>query len=249
MFTSSPCAHIFAWFCLVCPTASYSHDNRVAEPPFSTQPLNASDFYLDNDPKTKGEEQRWLEETFPLCRSDNIVKKPCRNTTAEAFFSGIEDLKSGKPMTRAQVDAISWLGSDEIMAVGGVIVQRLSPTDWAGNRSLQFSNCPGVLSAICNNYAPGNDASYSTHLTHYPPKGGEVTAGWGQYTQLVYDLNQNQLHRVWARCASTYLARKKWLLFNHGLNSFNKKNYSKAEVWIRKQAYCCGYGLCSFSDW
>lgn len=224
-----------------------THNNDDAKPEGG---LAYPDFYMRDAPDVNEREQAEMASSIPFCSQTTESSITCRNATSEVLFGNISSIaKNSKEMSGEQVEAISWLADNEIMLIGGVIVQRVSPTNRTGHRSLDVSNCPGVLSATCDNYAPGNSNTYNTHLTHYPPNGGTVTDGWEKYTQLVYNLNQNELHRVWTRCDSTNIARKKWLFFNHGFTSFNKQQYSKAEVWIRKQAYCCGYGLCSFTNW
>jgi hypothetical protein len=180
----------------------------------------------------------------------------CRNRTAELAFDGVELSEWGfnqSYTTQAQMEAISWLGDNEVMILGDIIVSRISPTvhpecEALLGRALPATGCNGVFSATCANYQHV-DTSYRTFIHHYTSNGGTPTAGWDKYTQLVYSLDLLQWHRVWAKCESTYWSRKKELFFRHGPLPFRKRQQTKSEVWLKKQAICCGYGSCSlFTD-
>lgn len=172
------------------------------------------DFYESRSASARDNAQT-LSQLFVDCKEGH-ADLVCRNRTAEIAYEGVElsELGFNKSYTQAQIEAISWLRGNEVMALSDIIVSRVSPTvhenfEDEDGRALQPSGCHGVLSATCENY--GNSDICKTYIKHYPPNGGTPTDGWDEYTQQVYRLNHLQLHRVWAKCESTNLSRKKEL--------------------------------------
>ncbi len=222
---------------------------------------------------TSTAEDRFRSTISPIGDVVNCTEFPsktifCRNSTAQAFFTDAlaEDFAEIDDFTKDQLNALSWLGDNEYVLLNDTLLTRMSPAtkddrrqllEKAGivfddldelERFLAISDCNGLISATCDNYGD-KDVDYKTYIIHYVPNGGTPSNGWAEYTQLVYSLSQAQLHRIWAKCESSNVARKKKLSLNHGLQTFNKLQYSKAEVWIKKQAICCGYGFCSYTNW
>jgi len=178
--------------------------------------------------------------------------KPCLKQVSDGLFpinnESLARYTIGN-FTPEEGSVLGRLEDGENVLLGDVLFERLSPSNiTVGNRTLALSSCNGVLSATCENYARSN-TDYNTYLTLYPPNGGPVSEGWSEYTQLIYSLEQSQLNRVWFRCASTTFSWKKKLYANYGLTTFTRSANQVSEIWIKKQALCCGLGLCSFTNW
>jgi hypothetical protein len=191
---------------------------------------------------------------MPTCTKDHPAKvtAPCLRRDFDSVFpydaSSMKLYSEGK-FTKRQQEAINSLASGEVILMGDVMFERVVPGDHeSGHRRTQATKCTGVLSATCDNYGWRN-VDYDTYIKHYPPNGGTPTDGWEEYTQLVYSLDFQELHRVWYKCASTSVSRKKRLYANHGLSPFQKQASQRSKIWVRRQAICCLPQTCSFSDW
>jgi hypothetical protein len=199
-----------------------------------------------------------IERSFPDCQvaeeNRNRTEDCIRNDLGKYFPADKESLahyESGL-FTADQQSAINMLRSRENILLGDVMFTKLTENDnvcvngtEVGGRQLAIK-CAGVLSATCDD---GGRKDWDVQIVHYPPNSGPIPTDWGAYGQLVYSLDQSELHRVWYKCQSTTFSKKKELVGNHGLYVFAKTREQASEVWIKKQAVCCFGLLCSYTDW
>lgn len=216
------------------------------------QPSSENETWVPSAESKAVSEREFIFESSEICTKESSSKGCIRKDLSMKFSTTISDLSRYEVgnFTKDEMDTINSLGKDEQLVLGDVLFSVINPGEYIdnnGDRRLAVK-CTGVLSATCDNYGKKN-VDYQTYITHYPPNGGTPTNGWAEYTQLVYSLDFQELHRVWYKCQKTNLARKKKLYANHGLVTFSNANLQKQELWIKKQAICCSPQLCTFLDW